>query len=148
MERTGAMKAFVVSYVVVLAILVLFLLNVLGVLPVLDMEGAGDPSAFAVPLAIFGVLMLIVLVAAAMWSRAPRTPWFWLVGAIPGLLFFLPDIPIIIRAATSPRSVLDLILAVVVVVSFVALLIAAVVSFRDARRRGRVDDPRRSRYAS
>jgi len=31
----------------VFAILVLFLLNVLGLLPILKIEGQGDPSAFA-----------------------------------------------------------------------------------------------------
>lgn len=97
MERTGAMKAFVIAYLVVLVVLGLFLLNVLGVLSILRVEGQGDPGGFALPLAVFGGLMLVVIFAAALWPRAPRTPWFWLVGAIPGLLFFLPDIPIIIR---------------------------------------------------
>lgn len=133
MERTAAMKAFVVAYLVVLAILALILLNALGVLPILDMEGQ-DSSGFALPLAVFGVLLLVIIFAAAMWYRAPRTPWFWLVGAIPGLLFFLPDIPIIIRAVTSPGSVVDVVLAIAVTGSFVVLLVSAVISFQQARR--------------
>jgi len=40
---------------------------------------------------VFGVLMVVIILIGAMWGRAPRTPWFWLVGAISGLLFFLPD---------------------------------------------------------
>jgi len=91
MERTAAMKAFLAAYLVVLALLVLFLLNVLGVLPILEVDGQGDPSAFALPLSVFGVLMVVIILIGAMWGRAPRTPWLWLVGAIPGLLFFLPD---------------------------------------------------------
>ncbi len=134
MERTGAMKAFLIAYVVVLALLVVFLLNVLGVLSILDMPDQGDPSGFALPLAVFGVLMLVVTLAAAMWPRAPRTPWFWLVGAIPGLLFFLPDIPIIIQAVTSPGSVVDVVLAIAAAASSVALLVSAAISFRDAQR--------------
>ena len=134
MERTGAMKAFVIAYLVVLVVLGLFLLNVLGVLSILKMEGQGDPSGFVPALAVFGVLMLVVIFAAAMWRRAPRTPWFWLVGAIPGLLFFLPDIPIIIRAVTSPGSVVEVVLAIAAAGGSVALLVSAVISFRDARR--------------
>jgi hypothetical protein len=134
MERTGAMKAFLIAYLVALAILALFLLNALGVISILDMEGQGDPSGFALPLAVFGVQMLVVIFAAAMWPRAPRTPWFWLVGAIPGLLFFLPDIPIIIRAVTSPASVVEVVLAIAAAGSSVALLVSAAISFRDARR--------------
>lgn len=117
-----------------LALLVVFLLNVLGVLLILDMPDRGDPSGFALPLAVFGVLMLVVSLAAAMWPRAPRTPWFWLVGAIPGLLFFLPDIPIIIQAVTSPGSVVDIVLAIAAAGSSVALLVSAAISFRDAQR--------------
>jgi hypothetical protein len=134
MERTGAMKAYVIAYVVVLALLVLFLLNVVGVLSIFDMPDQGDPGGFAVPLAVFGVVIFVVILAAAMWPGAPRTPWFWLVGAIPGLLFFLPDIPIIIQAATAPKSVVDVVLAVAAAGSTVALLVSAVSSFRDARR--------------
>lgn len=137
MERTGAMKAFVIAYLVVLALLVVFLLNVLGVLSILDMPDQGDPSGFVVPLAVFGVLMLVIIFAAARWHRAPRTPWFWLVGAIPGILFFLPDIPIIIQAATSPESVLDVVLAIAVTGGCVVLLISAVISFQQARRLAR-----------
>ena len=137
MERTGAMKAFVIAYVVVLALLVVFLLNVLGVLSILDMPDQGDPSGFVVPLAVFGVLMLVIIFAAARWHRAPRTPWFWLVGAIPGILFFVPDIPIIIQAATSPESVLDVVLAIAVTGGCVVLLISAVISFQQARRLAR-----------
>lgn len=138
MQRTGAMKAFLVAYVVVLALLVQILLSALGVLPIIEVEGAGDPSAFAVPLAIFGALMVAIILTGAMWSRAPRTPWFWLVAAIPGLLFFLPDIPIIVRAVTSPGSALEVLLAIAVIASFVALLVSAVLSFRDARRLARL----------
>jgi len=134
MERTAAMKAWLVAYGVVLAILVQILLNVLGVLPIVRVEGAGNPGAFVVPLAIFGALMVGIILTAAMWSRAPRTPWFWLVGAIPGLLFFLPDIPIIVRVVTSPGSALDFLLAIAFVGGFVVLLVSAVLSFRDARR--------------
>lgn len=134
MERTGAMKAFVIAYLVVLVVLGLILLNVLGVLSIMKMPDQGDPSGFALPLAVFGVLMLVIIFAAARWYRAPRTPWFWLVGAIPGLLFFLPDIPIIIRAVTAPESVLDVVLAIAVAGSSVALLVSAAMSFRDARR--------------
>lgn len=137
MERTGAMKAFVIAYLVVLAVLAQILLGALGVLPLLQKPGAGDPSGFVVPLAVFGVLMLVIIVAAARWHRAPRTPWFWLVGAIPGILFFLPDIPIIIQAATSPESVLDVVLAIVVTGGCVVLLISAVISFQQARRLAR-----------
>ena len=137
MERTGAMKAFVIAYLVVLALLVVILLNVLGVLSILDMPDQGDPSGFVVPLAVFGVLMLVIIFAAARWHRAPRTPWFWLVGAIPGILFFLPDIPIIIQAATSPESVLDVVLAIAVTGGCVVLLISAVISFQQARRLAR-----------
>lgn len=136
MERTRAMKAYLIAYVIVLALLVLFLLNVLGVLSILDMPD-GDPSGFALVLAVFGVLMLVVILAAATWARAPRTPWFWLVGAIPGLLFFLPDIPIIIQAVTSPESVGDIALAIAAAGSAVALLVSAAVSFRDAQRLAR-----------
>lgn len=74
MERTPAMKTFVIAYLVVLATLVVFLLNVLGLLPILEVEGQGDPSAFAVPLALFGGLMAAVVFMAARWDRAPRTP--------------------------------------------------------------------------
>ena len=137
MERTGAMKAFVIAYLVVLALLVVILLNVLGVLSILDMPDQGDPSGFVVPLAVFGVLMLVIIFAAARWQGAPRTPWFWLVGAIPGILFFLPDIPIIIQAATSPESVLDVVLAIAVTGGCVVLLISAVISFQQARRLAR-----------
>ena len=126
------MKAFLAASIVVFAILVLFLLNVLGLLPILEIEG--DPSAFALPLAVFGVLMVVIILIGAMWRRAPRTPWFWLVGAIPGLLFFLPDIPIIVEAVTSPGSVLEVLLAIAVAAVFVVLLGSAVMSFRDARR--------------
>lgn len=135
-KRTAAMKAFLVAYLVVLAILVLFLLNVLGVLPIIEVEAEGqvDPSAFALPLAVFGVLVVLVIVAGATWSRAPRTSWFWLVGAIPGLLFFLPDIPIIVGAVTSPGSALEALLAIAVTGVFVVLLVSAILSFRDARR--------------
>ena len=134
MERTAAMKAYIVAYVVVLAGLVAILLNVLGVLPIMEMEGGGDPSAFVVPLAVFGVLMLAVIFAAAWWSAAPRRPWFWLLGAIPGVLFFLPDIPIIIRALADRRSAFDVGFAVAMTLGAVVLLVAAVMAFRDARR--------------
>ncbi len=134
MERTAAMKAYLVAYLVVLAILVLFLLSVLGVLPILEAESQGDPSAFALPLAVFGVLMVVIILSGAMWSRAPRTPWFWVVGAIPGLLFFLPDIPIIVGAVSSPGSALEVLLAIAAAGAFVVLLVSAVLSFRDARR--------------
>lgn len=134
MERTGAMNAYLLAYVVILAVLVVFLLNVLGVFHVLSMEGAEDPSAFALPLALFGVLMLLVIAAGLVWRHAPRRPWFWVVGAIPGLLFFLPDIPIIIQAMTSPASVIEVLLAVVVTAGVLALLVTTVLSFFDARR--------------
>jgi len=137
MERTGAMKAFVIAYLVVLAVLVQILLGALGVLPLLQKPGAGDPSGFVVPLAVFGLLMLVIIVAAARWDRAPRTPWFWLLGALPGILFFLPDIPILIQAATSPESVLDVVLAIAVTGSCVVLLISGVISFQQARRLAR-----------
>ncbi len=141
MQRTAAMKAFLAAYIVVFAILVLFLLNVLGLLPILEIEGQGDPSAFALPLSVFGVLMVVIILIGAMWGRAPRTPWFWLVGAIPGLLFFLPDIPIIVEAVTSPGSVLEVLLAIAVTAVFVVLLGSAVMSFRDARRLRRSTAP-------
>lgn len=131
------MKVYVAAYLVVFAVLVLFLLNVLGVVRVLNMEGAGDPSAFAVPLAIFGVLMLLVIVAATSWRGAPASPLFWLVGAVPGLLFFLPDIPILIRALTSPTSIFEMVLALVVIASFVVLLAATAKSFLEARTASR-----------
>lgn len=73
MPKTAAMKTWLVAYVVVLAILVQILLNVLGVLPILEVEGAGDPAAFVVPLAIFGALMVGIILTGALWSRAPRT---------------------------------------------------------------------------
>lgn len=133
MERTGAMKAFVIAYLVVLAVLVQILLGALGVLPLLQKPGSGDPSGFVVPIAVLGVLILVIIGAAARWHRAPRTPWFWLVGAIPGIMFFLPDIPIIIQAATSPESVLDVVLAIAVTGACVVLLISAVTSFQQAR---------------
>jgi len=129
------MKAYLAAYVVIFAVLVVFLLNVLGVLPVLQMPEGGDPTAFAVPLAVFGVLMLAVMVAAFWWPAAPRTPWFWLAGAIPGVLFFLPDIPIIVQAVASPRSVVELLLAFAVTASVLALVTFAVISFREARSR-------------
>lgn len=134
MERTAGMKAFVVAYLVVLTVLVLFLLNVLGIVAVLEMEGQADSGAFAIPLAVFGMLMLVAILAAAMWPRAPRTAWFWLVGAIPGLLFFVPDIPIIIQAVTSPGSALEVLIAVAAAGGFIVLLVSAVTSFRDARQ--------------
>ena len=137
MERTGAMKAFLIAYLVVLAILAQILLSALGVLPLLQKQGQGNPSGFVLPLAVFGVLMLVIIFAAARWHKAPRTPWFWLAGAIPGILFFLPDIPIIIQAATSPESVLDVVLASAVTGSCVVLLISAVISFQQARRLAR-----------
>ena len=137
MERTGAMKAFVIAYLVVLAVLAQILLGALGVVPLLQKPGAGDPSGFVVPLAVFSLVMLVIIVAAARWHRAPRTPWFWLVGAIPGILFFLPDIPILIQAATSPESVVDVVLAIAVTGSFVVLLVSAVISFQQARRLAR-----------
>lgn len=134
MERTGAMKAFLIAYLVVLAILAQILLSALGVLPLLQKQGQGNPSGFVLPLAVFGVLMLVIIFAAARWYRAPRTPWFWVVGAIPGLLFFLPDIPIILQAVTAPESVVDVALAIAVVGSSVVLLVSAVISFQQARR--------------
>lgn len=134
MERTAAMKAWLVAYVVVLAILVQILLNVLGVLTIVEVEGAGDPGAFALPLAIFGALMVGIILTGAIWSRAPRTPWFWLVGAVPGLMFLLPDIPIIVRGITAPGSVLEVLIAIAAAGAFVVLLVSAVLSFRDARR--------------
>lgn len=134
MQRTAAMKAFLAAYIVVFAILILFLLNVLGLLPNVEVEGQTRPSAFALLLAVFGVLMVVIILIGAMWGRAPRMPWFWLVGAIPGLLFFLPDIPIIVEAVTSPGSVLEVLLAIAVTAVFVVLLGSAVMSFRDARR--------------
>ena len=137
MERTGAMKAFVITYLVVLAVLAQILLGALGVVPLLQKPGAGDPSGFVVPLAVFGLVMLVIIVAAARWHRAPRTPWFWLVGAIPGILFFLPDIRIIIQAATSPELVLDVVLAIAVTGGCVGLLVSAVISFQRARRLAR-----------
>ncbi len=134
MERTAAMKAFLAAYLVVLALLVLFLLNVLGVLPILEVEGQGDPSAFALPLAVFGVLIGVIILTGAMWSSAPRMPWFWMLGAIPGLLFFLPDIPIIVAVVSSPGSALEVLLAIAVTGAFVVLLASAALSFRDAGR--------------
>ncbi len=134
MERTRAMKAFLIAYIVVLAILAQILLSALGVLPLLQKQGQANPSGFVLPLAVFGLLMLVIMFAAARWYRAPRTPWFWLVGAIPGLLFFLPDIPILIQAATSPESVVDVVLAIAVTGSCVVLLVSAVISFQQARR--------------
>jgi hypothetical protein len=133
MERTAAMKAYVAAYVVVLAGLLAILLNALGMLPIMEMEGGGDPAAFVLPLALFGVLMIGVIAAAAGWSSAPRRPWFWLLGAIPGVLFFLPDIPIIIQAVTAPRSLFDVTFAVVITASVLVLLVSAILAFRDAR---------------
>lgn len=106
----------------------------LGVLPIVEVEGAGDPGAFVVPLAVFGVLMVVIILTGTLWSRAPRTAWFWLVGAIPGVLFILPDIPIIVRGLTSPGSVIEVVIAVAAAGALVVLLVSAVLSFRDALR--------------
>jgi hypothetical protein len=132
-RRTAAMKAYIAAYLVVLAGLVAILLNALGVLPIMEIEGGGDPSAFVIPLIVTGVLMLGVIAAAAWWSSAPRRPWFWLLGAIPGVLFFLPDIPIIIRAVTAPRSLFDVAFAVAMTAGVLVLLVSAIIAFRDAR---------------
>lgn len=133
MNRTTAMNAFVAAYVAEFVVLVVFLLNVLGVLPVFELPEGGDPSAFALPLALFGVLMLAVIAAALWWSRAPGTRWFWLLGAIPGVLFFLPDIPIVIKALTSPGALVEPLFAAVVTASVLVLVASAVISFREAR---------------
>lgn len=127
------MKAYVVAYLVVLAILVQILLSALGVLPALRKDGQ-DPSGFVVPLAIFGVLTLAIIVAAARWHRAPRRPWFWVLGVIPAFMFFLPDVPILLQAATAPESIIDVVLVITVIGSLAVLLVAAILSFRDARR--------------
>jgi hypothetical protein len=58
-------------------------------------------------------------------------------GGDPRILFFLPDIPIIIQAATSPESVLDVVLAIAVTGGCVVLLVSAVISFQQARRLAR-----------
>ncbi len=110
-----------------------FVLSASNHLAVFELPEGGDPSAFALPLALFGVLMLAVIAAALWWSRAPHTPWFWLLGAIPGVLFFLPDIPIVIEALTSPGALVELVLAVVVTGSVLALIVSAVIAFREAR---------------
>lgn len=68
------MNAFVGAYVAIFVVLVIFLLNVLGVLQVFELPEGGDPSGFVLALALFGVLMLAVIAAALRWPRAPRTP--------------------------------------------------------------------------
>lgn len=134
MRRTPAMKAFVASYAIVLLVLVVFVLNVLRLLPVLEVPDDGNPGVFALLLVVFGVLMLAVVVAAVWWTSAPRRPWFWLLGAIPGVAFFLPDIPMIVAALTSPASVLEFVLSLVIIAGVVVLVVSAVVASRDARR--------------
>jgi hypothetical protein len=80
------------------------------------------------------VVPTAVVVAAVWWTSAPRRPWFWLLGAIPGVAFFLPDIPMIVAALTSPASVFEFVLSLVIIASVVVLVVSAVVAFRDARR--------------
>ena len=81
---------------------------------------------------IFGLLDTAVILAAARWRDAPGRRRFWLAGTLPALLFFGPDVSKIAGRITQPSW--TAFVGLLVLVSLGTLIVAAVGSYRDARR--------------
>lgn len=139
-RRTLAMRAYIAAYVLLLGLLTYLWLSVAGVVPRMGgPEGNAPVAVLLVVTAIFGLLFCVVIVAAARWRGARRRKWFWLAGAIPALLFFGPDVSKLADALTRPNR--PLLFGLAMLIGLGALIVTAVVSFRDAGIVQRSDAP-------
>jgi hypothetical protein len=99
------MRVYIAASAFLLGLLAYLGLSVLGVVPQLaEREGNAPLEVVLVVISIFGLLHAAVIVAAAFWRDAPRRRWFWLVGALPPLIFFGEDLPKIPGLIAQPRG--------------------------------------------
>jgi hypothetical protein len=127
------MRVYIAASALLLGLLAYLGLSVLGVVPQLaEREGNAPLEVVLVLISIFGLLHAAVIVAAAFWRDAPRRRWFWLVGALPPLIFFGEDLPKIPGLIAQPSGAVFFVLLMLVGLS--TLIVAAVASYRDARQ--------------
>lgn len=125
------MRVYIAASAFLLGLLAYLGLSVLGVVPQLAERNA-PLGVVLVFISIFGLLHAAVIVAAAFWRDAPRRRWFWLVGALPPLIFFGEDLPKIPGLIAQPSGAVFFVLLMLVGLS--TLIVAAVASYRDARQ--------------
>ena len=134
-RRTLAMNLYITTYVVADCLLVYFGLAAAGIAPRPNPQATAGPSraVLLVLVGTVGALGICGLLAAALWSSAPRRPWFWPVAAVPPVLWFAPDTPQLVGFLADPRSGWRFGLAIISSASLLTLVIAAVVSAVQAR---------------
>ncbi len=133
MALTSAMKAYVGAYLVLTCFAAYVALSFLGILPKLAEPEANVSPGFIVGFhTAIAIASLVVVGAASFWRSAPRQPWFWLVGTLPGLTF-LPDLRPIAEAISRGGSTFAIFLGLSMVVSLGTLVVAAVIAFVQAR---------------
>lgn len=127
------MRIYIAAYALLFGFLVYLGLSVAGVVPQLAERDQSVPlEVVLVFITVFGVLHTAVIVAAARWRDAPRRRWFWLAGTLPALIFFGEDVPKIAGLITQPSWAAAFGSAMLVALG--TLVVAAGVSYRDARR--------------
>lgn len=127
------MRVYIAAYALLLGLLAYLGLSVAGVVPQLAKpEGNVSLEVVLIFTAIFGLLYTAVIVASAFWRDAPRRRWFWLAGTLPALIFFGPDLPKIAGLITQPSWAVFF--GFLLLVGLGTLIVAAVASYRDARR--------------
>lgn len=127
------MRAYIAAYALLLGLLAYLVLSVAGVVPQwAEREENMSLEVVLVFSTIFGLLHLAVIVAATRWRGAARRSWFWLAGTLPALIFWGPDVGKITGMITQPRW--EAFVGLLMLVSLGTLIVAAVGSYRDARR--------------
>jgi len=127
------MRIYIAAYALLFGFLTYLGLAVAGVVPQLAERDQSVPlEAVLVFITVFGVLQIAVITAAARWREAPRRRWFWIGGTLPAVMFFADDVPKIVALITQPSWAAAFGSAMLIALG--TLVVAAGVSFRDARR--------------
>jgi hypothetical protein len=126
------MRAYIGAYAMLLGLLAYLGLSVAGVVPSpAELEGTVSVAFVLGVTTIFGILYAIVIALAASWRDAPRRRWFWLAGTVPALIFFGGDIRKIAGTITQPSW--SALFGSLLLISLGTLIVAALLSYRDAR---------------
>jgi uncharacterized cupredoxin-like copper-binding protein len=127
--RSFSMWIYAAAYWILAAdfvyILVALLLPLLGTSP--------EAASFLPLLLVFLALFVVISATATFWPSAPRRAWFWPVGAIPTLLFWLLNAPALPYTITHPAQSGPFTAVLPATVGTAVVVVTAILAFREAR---------------
>ena len=127
--RTFAMRVYAATYWV-LAVDFVYILVVL-ILPLLATQP--DAAGFLPLVLVFLVLFVIAAALATAWRSAPRRAWFWLVAAVPSVLFLLLNAPFLPFALSHPIDTQGFTAILPLTVGAGVIVVSGILAFQQAR---------------